>query len=257
MVSEIGDFIAGQGSPQFSDVVGGKEVLVVQNEGLVELDDLVNPVQGALLSGEAVVLDGEHPGHALKTLQQNLQAGEGNVPVAGLGHRDGVEASSEPVLQALQGPIVLAMGQAGQLDGPAHVGGIGGRGGQLVDPVVTPLHQGCRHQGESAAHQVDRDDVQALALVGGELPEVGAQQVRQRGRRVDALVPAPKRLTDGGLHDRWSDHGNGEILGGQQRFSQALGEGVDIGPAPVLGSLDPEFDSAIANPAGALLANQA
>ena len=89
---------------------------------------------------------------------------------------------------------MLAMRQRRQLDRSPHVARIGDRGCQLIQPVVASLDHGCTDQSHTAADRIHRNYVETLALVAGQLAEVGSQQIGQRRGSVDALIPAAKRV---------------------------------------------------------------
>ena len=82
--------------------------------------------------------------------------------------------------EALLRAVVLAVRQAGELDGAPHIARVRYRSRELVERLVAALDQGRRNQRHAACDRIHRDQVQALALVGGELAEKGSQQIGKR-----------------------------------------------------------------------------
>ena len=162
------------------------------------------------------------------------------------------------MFQALLRAVMFAVRQRRELDRAPHVAGIVGRSGQLIERLVPPFHQRRGDQGHAAAHHVHRNHVQALALVRGQLPEIGPQQIRKRRGSIDAFIPSSKRLLDGCFHDRRPHDGDGQACAarGEQRLRQALGEGIGVGPAQPAGTPHGRAREAISYPAHPVLADQ-
>ena len=85
---------------------------------------------------------------------------------------------------------MLAVGQAGEFDAAPHIHGIDCGGRELVHPSIAPSDDGSGDQCHTSADHVDRDHIEAFAFVGGKLPKIRAEQIRQRPGSIDALVPS-------------------------------------------------------------------
>src|SRR5437773_3467344 len=98
---------------------------------------------------------------------------------------------------------------------------------------MAALDEGGGNQGQTAADRIDWNDIEALALIGGKLPKECSQQVGQRRRSVNALIPSAKRLRGRTLHDCGTHNRNWEpcAMGSEKRFGNSLGERVSIRPS--------------------------
>ena len=104
---------------------------------------------------------------------------------------------------------------------------------------MPPLDDRRRNQRHALADRIHRNNVQTLALVRRQLPEIRSQQIRKRRRSIDALIPSQKRLLDRGLHNRRTHHRNRQARAVfvNQRLRQALGQRVSIRPAQFVRAL--------------------
>ena len=93
----------------------------------------------------------------------------------------------------------------------AHVDGIDGGGGELIELRVAARDDGGGDEGHAAADHVYRDDVETFAFVGGKLAEICAEQIGERRGSVDAFVPAGEGRSLGAFDDRRADDRDGQV----------------------------------------------
>ncbi len=171
-----------------------------------------------------------------------------------LGNGNGFELYLEPVFDALLRFVVLAVGEAGELDGARHVDGIDRGGGQLVQARVVPLHKRGGDERHPARDHVHGNDVKAFALVRRKLAKIGAEKIRKRAGGVDAFVPSSEGRALRTFDDRGANDGNGKVaaLLREDGFAKTFRERIRIGPAQMLCALHAGADKAIADPTGAI-----
>ena len=162
----------------------------------------------------------------------------------------------ETVLRAIK----FAVAEAGQLDRAAHVARIRDGRGELIDALVAARDERGGNQRHAAADEIDRNQIEAFAFIGGKLAEKCAEQIGKRRGGVDAFVPAEERLFDGRFHDRRAHHGNGRVRMrvekiANERFGEALRERVGVGPAELVRARGAGVGKRLAQPADAILAN--
>ena len=256
--------IVAEGGPLFRRQRGREQlhverlehVLIVQDEGLIKLDEFSHAVEIALLAGQRRFLEVQGDREAVDAGDYGLLHGDGKALVASLRNGNRLEFCAQPVLEPLLGAVVLAVGEPGELNGAAHIHGVYPRGRQLIEARVAAIDDGGGDERDPAANQVHGNDVETLARIGGQLAEVGAEKIGERSRSVDALIPSAERLVGGGLHNRRAHDGNRQIRAAarEQRFGEALGKRVGVRPAQMPGAAPACQRQAVANPAGAIAA---
>ena len=143
------------------------------------------------------------------------------------------------------------MGKPGQLNAPSHVHRVDCRSCQLVHASVTSRDHSRGDQRHSSADHVYGYHVEAFPLVRWQLPEIRAQQIRERPGSIDTLIPSRERRALRAFHNRRPYNRDGKIVppACEHRFAKTFCERVGIGPAQVLRPAHSHAHQPVSNPA--------
>ena len=96
---------------------------------------------------------------------------------------------------------------------------------------------------------IDRNNVEDQLFVDGNYRLAAKRDQDERSGRCKAFVPARKRIRLRRFDDRRAhEHLDDVVLRSDDLLGQRFGIGVNIGPAPILGTLGAEFGRALADP---------
>ena len=174
----------------------------MQNKRLVELDELFDAGEIALLACQGRLLHLQGGSGTVDALDHDFLGGNRKFVISRFGYGNCVELHAHPVFQALLRAKMLAVREACQLDRAAHIARIARGSRELVNRFLAARDNGRGYQGHSPADHIHRNHVQALALIGRQLPKVSSEQIRERRGSIDAFVPPGKRLVSGRLNNR-------------------------------------------------------
>src|SRR6266496_651759 len=203
-------FMRNQSRRKFLHIFCDEVMFVEQDKRLKEFNQFFELFQIAVRLRERHFFEGQRSSRTLYGLDNRTLCRRGHADVAFLGDGDGIEAQAQPELHALLRPIVLAMGQGSQLNGATHVARIRNGRRKLINVIMPAFDDRCRNQRHSATHGVNRDHIEALAFVAGQLPEIRAQKIRECRRSVDSFIPSAKWLRGRALHDCGPHNGKGQ-----------------------------------------------
>ena len=90
--------------------------------------------------------------------------------------------------------------------------------------IMPPFDDRCRDERHSPVNGVNRDHIETLAFVAGQLPEIGAQKIGECRRRVDSFIPSSKWLRRRALDDCRPHNSDGQAGAEfrEQRLSKTL-----------------------------------